>query len=65
MRTSLLPEKSDVRDDSGTRTLVTKESAPEESSEGWKHADWELGRRLVGEVNGGEEAAVREVLLDR
>ena len=32
---------------------------------GWKHADWELGRRLVGEVQGGEEAAVREVLLDR
>ena len=31
---------------------------------GWKHAEWEVGRRLVGEVNGGEEAAIREVMLD-
>lgn len=30
----------------------------------WKHAEWELGKRLVGEVEGGEEAAVREVMLD-
>jgi len=31
---------------------------------GWKHAMWEVGRRLVGEVKGGEEAAIREVMLD-
>eukprot|EP01034_Spumella_vulgaris_P023131 gene23131-29324_t len=31
---------------------------------GWQHAKWELGRRLVNEAEGGEEAAVREVLLD-
>ena len=31
---------------------------------GWQHSEWELGRRLVRETTEGEEAAVREVLLD-
>lgn len=31
---------------------------------GWQHAEWEMGRRLVAETDTGEEAAVREVLLD-
>lgn len=36
-----------------------------ESKDAWKHAEWELGRRLVGEVGeSGDEAAVREVMLD-
>ena len=30
---------------------------------GWQHGEWELGRRLVSEVAGGNEAAIREVLL--
>jgi hypothetical protein len=25
----------------------------------WQHSEWELGKRLVGEAVGGEEAAVR------
>ena len=35
-----------------------------EEGEGWQHSKWELGRRLVCEAAGGEEAAVREILLD-
>jgi len=31
------------------------------TKEVWQHAQWELGRRLVGEALNGEEAAVREV----
>eukprot|EP01038_Epipyxis_sp_PR26KG_P010586 gene10586-14221_t len=31
---------------------------------GWKHAEWELGKRLVTEASNGEEVAVREVMLD-
>lgn len=49
-----------------------KEKKTEEDNEpvnenSWQHAEWELGRRLVGEVQGdnsGQEAAVREVMLD-
>lgn len=33
----------------------------ESGSGGWQHGEWEMGRRLVQEVVGGEEAAVREV----
>lgn len=32
--------------------------------EGWKHSEWEVGRRLIRETASGEEAALREVLLD-
>ena len=32
--------------------------------QGWQHSEWEMGRRMVREVEGGEEVAVREVLLD-
>jgi hypothetical protein len=35
-----------------------------EVSTGWQHGEWELGRRLVSEAEGGEEVAVREVMLD-
>lgn len=31
---------------------------------GWQHSEFELGRRMVKEAADGEEAAVREVLLD-
>ena len=31
---------------------------------GWQHSEWELGRRMVREGEGGEEVSVREVLLD-
>jgi tetratricopeptide (TPR) repeat protein len=44
-------------------TTVEETAVPSETS-GWEHAEWELGRRLVGEVVGGEEASVREVMLD-
>ena len=37
---------------------------PEEGDSSWVHAEWELGRRVVSEVEGGSEAAVREVMLD-
>lgn len=30
----------------------------------WQHGEYELGKRLVNEVEGGDVAAVREVLLD-
>ena len=30
----------------------------------WQHSEWEMGRRMVQEAAGGEEASVREVLLD-
>jgi hypothetical protein len=32
--------------------------------EGWQHSEWEVGRRAVREVVTGDEAALREVLLD-
>lgn len=38
--------------------VVKQEKGPEPSSE-WKHSEWELGRRLVSETEGGEEVAVR------
>ena len=34
------------------------------SSTGWQHSEWEIGRRMVREGEGGEEVSVREVLLD-
>ena len=37
---------------------------PEDGGSSWIHAEWELGRRVVSEVEGGNEAAVREVMLD-
>ena len=42
--------------------VAAKEAAA--GGSGWEHAEWELGRRVVDEVEGGEEAAVREVMLD-
>ena len=36
----------------------------ETKSEGWEHSEWEMGRRMVREGAGGEEIAVREVMLD-
>ncbi|KAJ1420394.1 hypothetical protein B484DRAFT_453130 [Ochromonadaceae sp. CCMP2298] len=36
----------------------------EGGSSGWQHGEFELGRRMVREAENGEEAAVREVLLD-
>jgi hypothetical protein len=39
--------------------LVGSESVAEEEKSGWTHSEWELGRRLVSEAAGGEEAAVR------
>jgi hypothetical protein len=42
----------------------TVAAATEGSSGGWNHGEYEVGRRLVVEAAGGEEAAVREVLLD-
>jgi hypothetical protein len=53
-----------------TRFMKSKlkdDDEEEKSAGGWQHAEWEVGRRLVGEVEGentGEEAAVREVMLD-
>ena len=29
----------------------------------WEHGEWELGKRLVTEEEGGEEVAVREVRI--
>ena len=31
----------------------------QKEASGWTHAEWELGKRLVGEAVDGEEAAVR------
>jgi len=33
-------------------------------NKGWEHGQWEVGRRMVAEAAGGQEAAVREVMLD-
>ncbi len=35
-----------------------------DSSDSWKHGEWEMGRRLVSATAAGEEAALREVRLD-
>ena len=35
-----------------------------DNPEGWQHSEWEIGRRLVRETAQGEEAALREILLD-
>lgn len=35
------------------------DSVAVEEKSGWTHSEWELGRRLVSEAAGGEEAAVR------
>jgi tetratricopeptide (TPR) repeat protein len=53
-----------VTDNQGRTDDGQGASAGSGDSGGWQHAEWELGRRLVGEVEGGEEAAVREVMLD-
>lgn len=39
-------------------------SSSNSNSNAWQHSEWEMGRRLVREGAGGEEAAVREVMLD-
>jgi tetratricopeptide (TPR) repeat protein len=44
--------------------VIEHEICTDNQTSGWQHAKWELGRRLVNEAEGGEEAAVREVLLD-
>lgn len=43
---------------------VAPDNNNNQNNQGWQHADFELGRRLVREAADGEEAAVREVLLD-
>ncbi len=40
------------------------ETKIEPQSEGWQHGEYEVGRRLVSEAADGEEASIREVLLD-
>eukprot|EP01041_Mallomonas_annulata_P011745 gene11745-24629_t len=50
-------------DVTGTNT-DTDTGALSSSEGGWQHSEWELGRRVVREAEGGEEAALREVLLD-
>jgi hypothetical protein len=54
---------------SGESREASAPPAPEEVSSGggsggWVHGEYELGRRMVREAENGEEAAVREVLLD-
>jgi hypothetical protein len=44
--------------------LKEKEKKEEEEVSGWTHGEWELGKRLIAEEEGGEEVAVREVMLD-
>lgn len=46
-----LEKKSDLVD--GSDGIAVEEKS------GWTHSEWELGRRLVSEAAGGEEAAVR------
>lgn len=66
-KSSLLPLKAprEAKTANLTLSLATiredqAEEGKEDSSEGgWKHAQWELGRRLVKEAEGGEEVAVR------
>lgn len=62
---STLNERKDVAaiTDTPAGTTGTLEEEAQ-SSEGWQHSKWELGRRLICEAAGGEEAAVREILLD-
>jgi tetratricopeptide (TPR) repeat protein len=57
---AVVAAEHDVTTDSEAKEASSSSS----SSSSWEHAEWELGRRLVGEVEGGEEASVREVLLD-
>lgn len=47
-------------------TSIMSEMPPGDNQEGreWKHSEWEVGRRMVLETESGEEAVVREVLLD-
>jgi tetratricopeptide (TPR) repeat protein len=62
----IVTEKTSVPRPNPTPTTTT--SSTEEESKAtdgsWQHGEWELGRRLVSEGTNGEEAAVREVLLD-
>ena len=39
-------------------------SDPDGQVREWKHSEWEVGRRMVLETETGEEAVIREVLLD-
>ena len=66
-------EDVDVHSGLATRRVTAAELAEEEKQEktsvyrvgeGWEHGQWEVGRRLVVEGQNGQEAAVREVLLD-
>ena len=50
--------------ESSTEGASAVPAVPAPGGEGWEHSEWELGRRLVVEGKGGEEAAVREVMLD-
>ena len=55
---SVSSSSADIHDKASPDTASATEAPV---SSGWQHAEWELGRKLVGEVEGGEVAAVREV----
>lgn len=55
--------KTDSVENNDASAAAASTTGNSSESSSWVHAQWELGRRLVGATKDGEEAAVREVLL--
>lgn len=56
-------DQSNLNEDAGKEVKLSEKE--DGTAAEWEHAEWEIGRRLIGEVEidgkRGEEAAVREV----
>lgn len=63
-KSSTLPPLPPVSDVVVSNSDNDETNATNPNPNEWQHGEWELGKRLVSEAAGGEEAAVREVLLD-